>query len=197
MVKFATDVTAQVIRRRKNEQIRSMMECVAAGAEELNASVQEISSSMVRSRETTDGAVDRVIAADQATGQLAELAKAMDGILKMINDITSQINLLALNATIEAARAGDAGKGFAVVANEVKSLAAQAKSATTEIAKEIDGLRRISNDVIGGLGNIRQAIGQVRDYVTSTARAVAEQSTVANEMSVNMQRAAQAANSVG
>ena len=197
VVKFATDVTAQVIRRRKNEQIRSMMECVAAGAEELNASVQEISSSMVRSRETTDGAVDRVIAADQATGQLAELAKAMDGILKMINDITSQINLLALNATIEAARAGDAGKGFAVVANEVKSLAAQAKSATTEIAKEIDGLRRISNDVIGGLGNIRQAIGQVRDYVTSTARAVAEQSTVANEMSVNMQRAAQAANSVG
>ena len=196
VVKFATDVTAQVIQRMKNEQIQSMMESVAAGAEELNASVQEISNSMVKSRETTDGAVDRVIAADHATAQLAEAAKAMDGILKMINDITSQINLLALNATIEAARAGDAGKGFAVVANEVKSLAAQARSATTEIAKEIDGLRRISDDVTGGLGNIKHAINQVRDYVTSTAHAVAEQSTVASEMSANMQRAAQAAGNV-
>ncbi len=43
VVKYATDTTAQVIARMKSERVRAMMESVAAGAEELNASVREIS----------------------------------------------------------------------------------------------------------------------------------------------------------
>src|SRR5258707_12346702 len=48
VVKFATDVTKQVIARMKAEHVRMMMESVAAGAEELNASVKEIAASMVK-----------------------------------------------------------------------------------------------------------------------------------------------------
>lgn len=66
----------------------------------------------------------------------------------MISTITGQINLLALNATIESARAGEAGSGFAVVANEVKNLAGQAKSATAQISRVIDGMRSISGEVV-------------------------------------------------
>jgi methyl-accepting chemotaxis protein len=41
VVKYATDTTAQVLVRMGNERVRGMMESVAAGAEELNASVRE------------------------------------------------------------------------------------------------------------------------------------------------------------
>ncbi len=197
VVKFATDVTTQVIARMKNEHIRGMMETVAAGAEELNASVKEIAESMVKSKETAEGAVERVDVADQSAHRLTEAAQAMGGIVDLINNITSQINLLALNATIESARAGEAGRGFAVVANEVKNLAGQAKGATEQISKEISGMRGISDDVVNALVAIKQSIDSVREYVTSTAAAVEEQSAVANEMSSNMQKAAAEASSLG
>ncbi|MGX1317968.1 methyl-accepting chemotaxis protein [Bradyrhizobium sp. USDA 377] len=190
VVKYATDTTRQVLVRMGNERVRGMMESVAAGSEELNASVREISEAMTKSRETAMSAVDQVAAADAQAQRLTEAAQAMSGIVEMINSITGQINLLALNATIESARAGEAGRGFAVVASEVKSLANQAKQATDKIGQEIGSLNGISGDVVSALGSIKQAINNVSEYVTSTAAAVEEQSTVTNEMSTSMQRAA-------
>jgi methyl-accepting chemotaxis protein len=190
VVKYATDVTKQVLVRMGNERVRGMMESVASGAEELNASVREISEAMTKSRETALGAVERVTSADTQAQRLNEAAQSMSGIVEMINNITGQINLLALNATIESARAGEAGRGFAVVASEVKSLATQAKQATDKIGQEISSLNGISGDVVGALNEIKHAISNVSEYVTSTAAAVEEQSTVTSEMSTSMQRAA-------
>ena len=190
VVKYATDTTRQVLVRMGNERVRGMMESVAAGSEELNASVREISAAMTKSRETAMSAVEQVASADAQAHRLTEAAQAMSGIIEMINSITGQINLLALNATIESARAGEAGRGFAVVASEVKSLANQARQATDKIGQEIGSLNGISGDVVSALGSIKQAINNVSEYVTSTAAAVEEQSTVTNEMSTSMQRAA-------
>jgi methyl-accepting chemotaxis protein len=196
VVKYASDVTKQVLVRMGNERVRGMMETVAAGAEELNASVREISEAMVKSKETALGAVERVASADSQAKRLSDAAQAMSGIAQIIGDITGQINLLALNATIESARAGEAGRGFAVVASEVKNLANQAKQATDKIGTEIGSLNGISGDVVGALGEIKKAIQDVSEYVTSTAAAVEEQSTVTSEMSSNMQRAAAEATAI-
>jgi methyl-accepting chemotaxis protein len=190
VVKYATDTTAQVLTRMGNERVRGMMETVAAGAEELNASVREISEAMTKSRQTALSAVAEVEAADSQATRLNDAAQAMSGIVELIGNITGQINLLALNATIESARAGEAGRGFAVVASEVKNLANQAKQATDKIGQEIENLNGISGDVVGALNKIKQAIQNVSEYVTTTAAAVEEQSTVTSEMSSNMQRAA-------
>jgi PAS domain S-box-containing protein len=190
VVKYATDTTAQVLVRMGNERVRGMMESVAAGAEELNASVREISEAMTKSRQTASTAVGRVEAADAEAKRLNEAAQAMSGIVELIGNITGQINLLALNATIESARAGEAGRGFAVVASEVKNLATQAKQATDKIGQEISNLNGISGDVVSALDSIKQAIQGVSEYVTATAAAVEEQSTVTSEMSSSMQRAA-------
>jgi methyl-accepting chemotaxis protein len=190
VVKYASDTTRQVLTRLGNERVRGMMESVAAGSEELNASVREISEAMTKSKETAGVAVERVVAADTQAKRLSSAASSMTGIVELIGDITGQINLLALNATIESARAGDAGRGFAVVAAEVKNLANQAKQATDKIGHEIGSLTSISVDVVAALDAIKGAIENVSQYVTSTAAAVEEQSTVTSEMSASMQRAA-------
>ncbi|QND73815.1 methyl-accepting chemotaxis protein [Tardiphaga robiniae] len=197
VVKYATDTTAQVIARMKSERVRAMMESVAAGAEELNASVREISEAMMKSKTTAMSAVGKVELADDQAQRLSTAAQAMSGIVELIGNITGQINLLALNATIESARAGEAGRGFAVVASEVKNLANQAKQATDKIASEIGSLNGISSDVVDALNAIKQEIQNVSEYVTATAAAVEEQSTVTNEMSSSMQRAAEEAASIG
>ncbi len=196
VVKYASDITKAVLVRMGNERVRGMLETVAAGAEELNASVREISEAMVKSKDTALSAVERVASADSQTKRLSDAAQAMSGIAEIIGDITGQINLLALNATIELARAGEAGRGFAVVASEVKNLANQAKQATDKIGLEISGLNGISGDVVAALDTIKRSIQDVSEYVTSTAAAVEEQSTVTGEMSSSMQRAAAEARAI-
>ena len=173
------------------------MAAVAAGAEELNASVREIAEAMTRSRETASTAVDRVEAADQQAQRLTQAAESMSMIVQLIGNITGQINLLALNATIESARAGEAGRGFAVVASEVKNLANQAKQAADRIEQEIGNLNGISGDVVSALESIKSAIQGVSEYVSSTAAAVEEQSTVTREMSASTRKAAEEAASIG
>ena len=225
VVKFATDITAQValladlerlIERnfgaidqavlRSSEESRSAsqaagttagnVQTMAAAAEELAASVEEIAHSMSKARTATDAARAQVDAAGTLTQRLTTAATAMTGIVALIQTIASQINLLALNATIEAARAGEAGRGFAVVAQEVKNLAAQAARATDQIAREIDSVQAASDEVVGALGTIQGSVGTMRDYVVSTSAAVEEQSVVTREMSSSMQEAADAVRAI-
>jgi methyl-accepting chemotaxis protein len=196
VVKYASDITAQVLARQKSDQVRDMMQRAATGADELRDSVQEISVAMDKSQETVATASEEVSRADQQANRLNVAAEAMGGIVTLIGNITSQINLLALNATIESARAGEAGRGFAVVASEVKNLANQAKDATDRISNEIGGLSGISEDVTASLQRINSSMGLVKDYVTSTATAVREQTAVSETMSNSMKAAAAEAESI-
>ena len=189
MVKYATDITAQAIGRRKAENARGLIEAVAAGSEQMSASIREISETMAKSREISKVAAGRVEAADIQAQTLIAAAQAMSGIVEMIAGITSQINLLALNATIESARAGESGRGFAVVASEVKNLANQAKQATDTISSEITTLNMVSGDVASSLTAIKAAIAGVNEFIASTAAAVEAQSIATSDMSANMQRA--------
>lgn len=197
IVKFASDITEQVLARKRSEHICQMMDSVAAGAEELSASVREIASTMVSSRETAKTTFDMVIEANETTTMLATVADSMSSITDAIKNIAGQVSLLSLNATIEAARAGEAGRGFAVVANEVKGLASQAKVAAEQIEQQIDEMSNVSGNVVEALERIRDAVGSVQEYVTSTATAVEEQSVVSQDMSTTMQKAAAEASNFG
>ncbi len=187
VVKFALDVTTQVVAR---IQFNQLIDNVASATQQLSTSITAISATMTRSQETAGQAVLCVGAADDSTQRLNAVAQAMNSVVDLINNIAGQINLLALNATIESARAGEAGRGFAVVANEVKHLAGQARAATAEIVREIDGIRLVSGDVVAALSAIKQSINSVSEFVTSTTAAIEEQSAATGTISTNMQTAA-------
>lgn len=190
VVKYAVDVTEKTTFRLRAEQARLRIDAVAAGSEQMSASIREISETMALSKAATGQAVIQTSTAREQAERLNQAAQSMEGIVDLIGSITGQINLLALNATIESARAGEAGRGFAVVAGEVKSLAGQARHATEKITDEIGILNDISGQVVVAVNNICAAIGRINDYATSISAAAEEQSVVTSEMSANMHEAA-------
>ena len=90
-------------------------------------------------------------------------SKKIDDILKLINDIASQVNVLSLNASIEAARAGDAGRGFMVVANEIRKLANNTSTATKKVAVLIDSIqsdiRQVDRMMTQSLERVKKSTG--------------------------------------
>ena len=112
--------------------------------------------------------------------RMASFASAMNQVQNVsstIEAIARKTNMLALNATIEAARAGDAGRSFAVVAAEVKKLAHDTRSATSQIASTIGELTReasaVTSEIKTGVERSRAAQAGF-SRISSTVKEVTE-----------------------
>jgi methyl-accepting chemotaxis protein len=162
---------------------------VASGAEELGASIEEISRRVADASKISSQAVAQSKRTNDIVTGLSASASRIGDVVNLINTIAAQTNLLALNATIEAARAGEAGRGFAVVASEVKSLATQTSKATEDISGQIAAVQSATNEAVSAIGDISTTINTINEISETIASAVEEQNAVTKEIASNMQTA--------
>jgi len=174
-----------------SEETTQNVQTVSSATEELSASIGEITNQVNESTRIVGEAVAQANDTNAKVQGLAEAAQKIGDVVRLINDIAGQTNLLALNATIEAARAGEAGKGFAVVASEVKTLATQTARATDEIAGQVRAIQEATASSAEAIGTITKTIGRVSEISTAIASAVEEQGAATQEISRNVQQAAQ------
>jgi methyl-accepting chemotaxis protein len=160
---------------------------VAAAAEQMAVSINEISRQVAHVTTSVQSAVDRAAETDAKVAGLSAAADRIGDVARIISDIAGQTNLLALNATIEAARAGEAGKGFAVVAGEVKALATQTARATEQIGAQIVAIRDATGEAVASVRHVGMAITQVETVATAIAAAVEEQAAATREITNSVQ----------
>jgi methyl-accepting chemotaxis protein len=196
-----------------NEMVSTSLS-VADNAQSASALTEESSSSAQSGQHFIQGTVAKMreLSTDisesaHAVHQVEEKVATIGSVIGTIQGISEQTNLLALNAAIEAARAGEAGRGFAVVADEVRNLAQRTQQATVEIQEMISQLQTSANfavdlmeksvveaadgvELISSAGNeldgIVTQIQQINDMNFQIATSAGQQSSVVEEMNVNL-----------
>ncbi|WFU17418.1 HAMP domain-containing methyl-accepting chemotaxis protein [Bradyrhizobium sp. CB3481] len=173
-----------------SEEASTNVQSVASATEQMASSVNEISRQVQGSARIAGEAVEQAQKTNDRVAELARAATRIGDVVELINTIAGQTNLLALNATIEAARAGEAGRGFAVVASEVKALAEQTAKATGEISQQIAGIQAATQESVAAIKEIGDTIGRMSEIASTIAAAVEEQGAATQEISRNVQQAA-------
>lgn len=119
------------------------------------------------------------------TSVVASSAKAVentDGIVRTIENASTQLTLIGFNASIEAKRAGAAGQGFNVIAQEVRSLSDKNTKQTAEINKTLGGIKKSMKAINEEINGIRDAIGQNEAVIEKLRVMLEEVNTLISEI---------------
>ncbi len=122
--------------------------------------------------------------------ELSSMSQRVGSFARTISRIARQTHVLALNAAIEAAHNEEAGEGFAAVADEVRVLAAEARTSAREVSGLIDdvltrvdavaramtsGEERVhdvgvvARQARGALDHLQRGISRIKEFVEDSA----------------------------
>ncbi|MHA1968435.1 MAG: methyl-accepting chemotaxis protein [Candidatus Hodarchaeales archaeon] len=165
------------------EELASTSEEVNALSEEIAATIQQISRGASSQSELSTKAIDEI---QKMSDVVDQSLKDIEGTLQVIEDIAGQTNILALNAAIEAARAGEYGRGFAVVADNVRRLAEETKTNSSDISKvTTEIVTNIGSSVYNLQETLQSFAAQSEEFSASSeevAAATEEQTAAMNQM---------------
>jgi len=178
---------------RNSAEVSANMSAAAAAAEELIASIAEITRQIGQAAELVSHSVAEARKTDDQMLHLTKSVQEIGEIVNLIRNIAGQTNLLALNATIEAARAGEAGRGFAVVASEVKSLAVQTAQATEKIAVQIEAVQKSTHFAVEAIRRNTERMREIDGFTSAVALSLQQQDDATDGISRNVAGAAQGA----
>lgn len=121
-------------------------------------------------------------------------SKAIEEIVAVVTDIADKTNMLALNASIEASRAGEQGRGFTVVATEIRALAEQSKSTTSQVRRILSKISKRTQDAVyltdQGKETVDRAlvlVEQAGDTIRTLEDIIAESVDLASKISMSSQ----------
>ncbi|GLX81349.1 energy taxis-modulating methyl-accepting chemotaxis protein with Cache_1 sensory domain [Thalassotalea eurytherma] len=216
-----TSISGSITSDENTQHISTALSQIGETVSEIAKNALE-ASDIATNIQTNESHVQQVI--EQTDNDISNLAEKINDIATVINSLTvntetianalsaietisAQTNLLALNAAIEAARAGEHGRGFSVVADEVRNLAAQTATSTTQIqgimetlrassasaSSEIEGVIEQSKHTSASIEKARQDLlksVELTHKITNTSHIVAtateEQSITLTDINANM-----------
>lgn len=174
-------------------QIASAIREISATGSELLRTVGSVDAGARRSaqaagagRARLDGMAETMGRLDLSTGEIgdrlqviSEKAAAITSVVETITKVAEQTNLLSVNAAIEAEKAGESGLGFLVVAREIRRLADQTASATTDIERIV---RQMQEAVAAGVAEMTRFTREMRGGTSDVQRVANDLGGIIDDM---------------
>ena len=115
--------------------------------------------------ERVNGVVEDIQSLEASFARIKESAassskavESTDGIVKAIENASTQLTLIGFNASIEAKRAGAAGAGFNVIAQEVRTLADKNTKQANEVENTLNEIKKAITGINAQLQNCNDEI---------------------------------------
>lgn len=141
--------------------------------EESNDNIGEIEKDALKLSDNLNIIIEKV---EQTSNNINESS----GVVALIKNISSQINMLGLNASIEAARAGEQGRGFSVVAQEMRKLSLVSGDSSKKIFSYLEEMKN-------SIEVIQNSINLLGTVATNQVARVEEVSATLDEIALSSQ----------